>query len=658
MIVAKAYKHLLTLYRDDIPVFEMPYQIVADGMVWFADKIEVDGLRIESSIGETRISDTISVQGPFIGVTRRWSLRGRFSARVLFSAFRQIRPMAWIVPGSVYLNGPSLMTLAEKIGPIREELTTIPCCSIIESPEWTFGIFSQASESLAELSTIATHISDDFCELNISAPGVAESSKYSKNRSVEQVEWDVDGQVTYERRFYIWSHPAQTGNWKDVLNSARGLLTFETGIPADRSDIVHAKARHLVENFFIERHDAIGFVDSVGPTMFPAKAVISCEGAGANIEAARAIYRIGRGTDDRRLKNIALNTADFFLSPSNSDEMNITGFHLSKRKWTRPSCDPQEFIQNVSEFIISTSLLHGNAAHDSNPRWLFTIRKIADNLIHRIFKSDSPSAGASPDVSESEAHKLAFAALAFMELYKSCKESKYLEAAEFICGRASTKLNTLFFTDDPETYIDRELAGAALRSLLLLHGATGRTEYIENAILIASYIESLTYCYNAILPDKTRLHHEAFRTCGGVLPHPGAPELDPLSIRLAFDFLSLAETIRDESYRKTAIDMIDFSCQIVTLSGPGPGLFHFMTGWQPPHFYHSGSSSSLEKWGSYQKKINLKTAAATLSAILDICESFPDAAPVSLYSIEQEHNFKRTVSELFFMFGSYIRFTP
>jgi len=70
----------------------------------------------------------------------------------------------------------------------------------------------------------------------------------------------VEGQLTYERRFYVWSRPLRDGGWQTVLDAARGLTDFEPEPPADQSEIVCAKARHLVENFFIERNDSIGFV--------------------------------------------------------------------------------------------------------------------------------------------------------------------------------------------------------------------------------------------------------------------------------------------------------------------------------------------------------------------------------------------------------------
>ncbi|MFA6451016.1 MAG: hypothetical protein WCX65_16190 [bacterium] len=656
LIEAKAYKHLLTVLRDDAPVFDMPYQIVVNGLVWFADRVEVNGLRIEAHIGETLISDTIEPHGQLLCITRRWSLRGSFDARVLFTVFRAIRPERWFTPGAICASGPDLVNRSISTGPIREESTTIPGCSVLESNDWTFGVFTQPAESVEELSTIATHISTDYSEFNISLPGVPSESQ-GRPRKAQAAEWDVDGQITYERRFYIWSRPLRDGGWQTVFNTARELTDFEPEPPVDHGEILRAKTRHLIENFFIERNDAVGFVESVGSSMFPKKPWLLGGGPGGNIEAARTVYRVGRATDDRNLKRIALDTADFFLSDSEIRKKMAFDYFLPRRRWN-DSTDDNNFNQKVGEFIKSAVLLHFSAGNDANPRWIYTCKQVADTIFEKWRKRDAsidPSDSASVAAANEPRPDEAFLADAFAALFRASRDKRYLESAEWLGDRAISTLTACIAPGSAETAISRDAARAMLRLFIQLYEETGRAEYIESANRAADYINSLIYSYNTVIPARSRLNQEAFRTAGGVLPAHGVTWLDPCSSSVALDFLCLWKHTHDERLRRRAIGMINFASQIIAHSASGIGLLHSFEGCQPERFFHSGDPRSPGAWGAVSAGAASCVPAITSGSLLDIKEQFPDVLCLTIMPVEPEKSLRSSISHALLAAGCFIK---
>lgn len=634
LIEAKTYKHLLTVIRDDVPVFDMPYQVIVNGLVWFADRIDVNGLRIEAHIGETLISDTIEPHGNFLCVTRRWSLRGSFDARVTFAVIKNMEPVRWIAPGTAAAAGGDLAETARGAGPIREEQLTIPGCSVLESADWTFGVFTQPGEAPEELCSSATYISAAHAELNISVPGVT-PGKGGRGRKFEMTEWTVEGQVTYERRFYVWSRPLREGDRYAVLDAARETTGFDPAPPQDHSEIVRSRTRHLVENFFIERGDAVGFVDTVGTTMYPEKPILTGGGIGGNIDAARAAFRAGRATDDRYLKRIALDTADFFLSEKESGDKDAFDYNLPRRRWFRER-GSQAGFREKGEFIRAAALLHIDAGKDANPRWLFTCKRMAEEMIgslHAIENGAGDTSAPAPDES--------FLAAAFAELYRATNEKRYLETAEWLAGR----MIALLHSDAFDQSLTRDRAHMMLRAMLLLFGYTNRAEYGAAATRTADIIESLTYSYNIVLPPGTPLAREAFHSDGGILPEPGALHLDPYPAALAFDFLNLWKLMKDDRRRRSAIRMIDFSAQMVTLNHNGPGMFFSFDGWQPARFYHTGDPDSVGGWGSVSRSAASWVPAVTINSLIDIHEQYPDVLALSFLPVEYDNSARKKLAQ-------------
>lgn len=654
---AKAYKHLLTVLVDDVPVFETPYQVVVDDLVWFADRVEVDGLRVEAHIGDTLVSDTFSIEGPLICVTRRWSLRGRFAARVLFTVFRKMKPDRWTVPGAAYASGPGIAEAANERGPIREEAAAVPGCSAIESPDWTFAVFTQPAESIEELCSIAAHLSSELPEFNLSIPGVLPAAERPRKKKLET--WDVDGQVTYERRFYVWSRPAREGGVREVLDAAREILAFEPAPLPDMSDIARAKARHIFENFFIERGDAVGFVDSVGATMFPKRALLRGGGPGGCLEAARALYRYGRATDSRELKRAALDTADFFMSHDDPGKNIFTEYRLPLRRWTAPDSEV-EFHRAAGGMLAAAARLNRTAGRDANPRWLFVCKRVSEAIFDRWRRSENSGGGLELTFGKSSPAdgprtSLAFLAAAFAELSLEADDTRYLEAAEWLGGKLVPELNSGTAPALGERALERDEAHAFLRAFLLLHGKTAREEYLESAVRAADYIDSMAFLCNAPLPERSPLEQEAFVTAGGVPPAPGALWLDPYPAAIALDFLNLWKITREERLRRRAIEMLRFSTQFVAAGTRGPGVFHSFEGWQPDRFYHSGDPRSPGRWGGFSGAAPLWVPALTLGALLDISEQFPDILKLELRPIEPEKSLRRSISRAMLSLGCMVK---
>jgi len=657
LLTAKAYKHILSVFRDDTPLFDIPYQVVVNGLAWFADLVEVNGMRIEAHIGETRISDTIEPNGRMFCITRRWSLRGSFDARVLFTAFRTMRPERWCVPGAVYAAGPDIAVRSVSIGPIREEAATIPGCAVLESQDWTFGVFTQPAESPEELCSVATHISGDYAEINLSVPGVLPTSS-GKSRGFQTAEWDVDGQVTYERKFYVWSHSIIDGGRETVLSDAREISDFEPDPPPDQSDSLRARTHFLVENFFIERSDAIGFVNSVGSLMLPKRPWLTGSGPGGNIEAARAVFRIGRATDDRYLKRIALDTADFFLSDTDRRNLFSTDYKLPRRKWVDIE-NSMISVRTIGEFVKSAALLHINAGNDTNPRWIHTCRKITDSLLEKKFQQDALSE--THDGPAAAGHEtpppaaFAFAASAMSILYKASRDYRYLEASEWLAGSLIHTLDSGIAPYINEPSLTRDEACELLCLYIHLYNETGRKEYIDAARRAADYLISLTYSYKTVLPPRSRLDNEAFITLGGVLPAPGACVLDPCSISVASVFLDLWKITNDDTLRRRAIQIINFSVQLLNTSIRSSGHLVSLDGYQPDNFFHTSDPKSPGRWGGVSNSFSSVTPILTLNTLLDINEKHPDILPLNFPSVVFEDSYLRSIAHAILSIGCFIK---
>ncbi|GEM_PF-2433457 len=660
LLEAKPYKHLLSILLDGRPLFELPYQCVVDGMAWFADSLEVNGLRVEARIGDTLISDTISLHEPLVCVTRRWSLRGKFSARVMFTAFAKMEPTLWVAPGVVYASGGGLSALSAATGPMREESGSAPACSVLQSSDRVFAVFAQPAESVEELSSLAVHISKEHSEFNISIPGATPAKSGIRGHSIEFDEWDVDGQVTYERRFYLWSNPPEAGNWETVLAAAREITSPAVDSKHDMGAIARARARHLVENFFIERSDCVGFAESVGQTMFPASAVLRGAGRGGNIDAARAVCRVGAETDDRRLKRLALDTADFFLSGDDPELLPYVNYRTAAKKWSSPE-DEVELRTAAAQIVSAAVKLHSSAGPDSNPRWMFTCRRICDKFMasepEAVEDGEAPlgvsaAVGLSPQAARADAELAA----AFALFGAAVGDRRYADAAMSL----ALPLIPAFLsriTPGPESAgMSSGEARAFIRMCLLMKNEQNGSDFLAAAKRVASYVDSLTYTRDVPLHEGTALSAAGFRAMGGLLPKPGALEFDDSSAECALEMFELHEATGDARLRALADSMLRFSLQMVSVGSPAHGLLHSFEGFQPSAFYHTGDPASDGPWGGCSRATLSRVPASALNALLDIREKFPDAASFTIEPLSHEHSFPSAIARALLTLGCRIRF--
>jgi len=660
LLEAKPYKHLLSILLDGRPLFELPYQCVVDGMAWFADSLEVNGLRVEARIGDTLISDTISLHEPLVCVTRRWSLRGKFSARVMFTAFAKMEPTLWVAPGVVYASGGGLAALAAATGPIREEAASAPACSVLQSADRVFAVFAQPAESVEELSSLAVHISKEHSEFNISIPGATPAKSGIRGHSIEFDEWDVDGQVTYERRFYLWSNPPKAGGWETVLEAAREIASPAADSQPDMGAIARARARHLVENFFIERTDCVGFVESVGQTMFPASAVMRGAGRGGNIDAARALCRVAAETDDRRLKRIALDTADFFLSGDDPELLPYVNYSPPSRKWSRPE-DPPALRTAAAQIISAVVKLNSAAGPDSNPRWMFTCRRICDKFMaaapQESEEGEAPAGlsaivGVTPENARADAELAA----AFALFGSAVGDRKYIDAALALAAPLVPAFTARIVPGPESAGMSSADARAFIRMCLALKNEPNGADFMAAAKRAASYVDSLTYIRDVPFHEGTTLAQAGFRAMGGLLPAPGALEFDDSAAECALEMFQLREATGDDRFRALADTMLRFSLQMVSVGSPAHGLLHSFEGFQPSAFYHTGDPASKGPWGGCSRATLSRVPVSALNALLDIRDKYPDAASFTIEPLAHEHSFPSAVARALLSLGCRIRF--
>lgn len=631
----KTYRHLASVRLESGFSLELPYSCIADGQTYFADRLEPDGMSVKAVIGESSVTDTFETEGPLLCVTRRWNLAGAFDACLPFTVIADIEVERLMIPGAVYASGDAAREESRRAGHVSECRCSIPCCAALAGAGSGIAVFTEPARSAEDLGAAAALIDDGTAGVTITTPGAGGPMGGGPGA------WPVDGRVAYERKFYIFT--AECGNAGDFMDSAVNeawrILAFPPEITRDWTGAVEAKTLHLAEDFFIERGDAVGFVAGIGPMGYPRDVMLESAGPGGNIEAARALYRVGRAVGSKSLRRIALDTADFFLSAQNELQEMKFDYHPATRRWQQ--CDDDRLgVRRAGEILLSTMRLHRSAADgDRNPRWLHTSKKIAGRLFDRWRIRD-------PGQEETERSKNvkgkkpgvdimreeAWPAAAFVELHRATGDADYLEAAEWLGGRLASALRPAVAPDSPrDEPLASDAAHAQLRAFLMLHGETGRAEYLDAALKAAAYLRSLCFVHGGRTPPGSRLDKAGFSATGAIPDTPGADFLSPSAIAFAPDLLELWDRTGDALWRDMAVMALEFSGQLIhppeDTGGSPPAR-----GRQPARFFHCPLSSSSRSWGT-ASGIYSSTAVITLAALLDIHEAFPETLGLKLESI-------------------------
>ncbi len=652
----QAYRHLATVTLDNGFEIELPYHCHADDQAYFADSLEIDGTTVKAVIGESSITDFFEVEGNLLCVTRRWNLTGNFDAHLLFSVMAQLDATAWSVPGVAYASGEAARKKSASLGPVSECRCSIPCCAVVEGKREGVAVFTEPAKSVNDLATVATQLSDDAAEITISTPGA--TGRLGGASGV----WPVEGHISFERKYYIYTD----ANYGDFLNNAIHeawrILFFPPESRYDWSAAVAAKALHLAEDFFIERGDAIGFVEEIGPSGFPRSTMLATGKAGGNIEAARSLYRIGCAVENKWLRRISLDTADFFLSVDREMEELRFDYHPATRKWIFAG-DERKLLRGAGELLLSITRLHRVATPgDTNPRWLYTAKKIADRLFDRWRVSagsgDAPDNNSKRNGKSSDQLPLceeAFPAAAFVELYRETEQQDYLEAAEWLGGRLVLRLRTAVSpVRQEELPLSSTTAHAFLRAFLLLHEETDRAEYLDAAVKTAEYMRSLCFIHKGIVPTGSRLAKAGFSTVGGLAVEPGSDWLSPCGAVAAPDLLKLWKQTGDRLWRDIAVLILEFSSRLIhppeDRNGTPPAR-----GRQPARFYHCPIRGSRRTWGTAAGVFS-SVPAVTLGALLDVHESFPEILDLRFDDMGIAHTRGDIIPRSFRYIGSFINF--
>lgn len=672
MMNVSAHKHILTLEFEDFPPILIPYHFLKDDETVFADRLEVDMPVVVARLGDSTITDQFNWMDGFLAVRRKWNIAGSGEVRVCFGVQVRLTPLNWVAPAVIYDgNGMSPGRFPRRGAELgltfMEDKCAVPSCSFIQNREHHLGVFTSPAANPEELSSVNTYSAGEFTGLTITLPG-AESSQEPAGirltRLLAQPEtrfWSLDKHLTYERSFYIALGPAGPDALRGLIRKAWKAISFDPAPRADWSEHVSQKVFHLVHHFFIERADAIGFVESLSRNMFPKKATLWGGGVGGNVEAAACLYRFAVEADMPGLRRIALDTADFFLGGLEDPDVFHTAYRLGARKWAAGNSGKPHhyFLRAVSGMVESYMRFHAaaKARDDANPRWLNHCRHAAGLLTAGQSQSGGfPSSPphTMPADSGGSLHT-AFAVSALLAVARETKDSALLDSAckgaEFLAAQAWERCYA-----DPETGLpSRETAIETMRALLTAYKDTDRQRYLQAAELAAEFVLSGLFCHNVALEKTTPLGARRFRTQGGSPEFTAAQSLDWLGLRAAPGMLRLWRITGDELWKRAAGAMLEFAGQ---LEGPQPGsnIWGAMTGWQPAVLMQTAARQALNEnvpWGGFAE-IESAVPTATLSALFDIRDEFPEFVTFTPKQFQLDAPAKSAIGKALFHFGSYV----
>lgn len=672
MLDVTAYKHLLNLDIEDLPKLLFSYHFIKDDEAAFASRIEADLPVVVAHIGESTITDHLQHEDGGLTIRRKWNIAGQGGVRLLFYVQCRLAPVDWMVPAVTY-NGNGV---SQKRFPRRgtelglsflEDRCAVPACSFVQSREHCLAVFASGATTPEEVSSVQTFSSGAYTGVSISVPGVESSGEPAGIRLArllsqpEQRSWKLEGHLTYERTFHVRLGRAGPRASREVLRKAWDALSFEPSARTDWSDHVTRKASHLAHHFFIERADAIGFVETISRNLFPKKATLLGGGPGGNVEAAYNLYRTAVEAGMPALKRIALDTADFFLSGFEEPDTFHTAYRLGTRRWTdgnkgKPS---PAFLRDLSALVENYTRFNRAAAElqDANPRWMVYCKRAAELIMESQQKNGSfLTAPPRPLATDSDGSLLtAFAAPPLAALYRETGENACLDrarrAADFLLEAAGRRS----YADPASGMPSREIALATMRAFLELHNETEEEKYLLGAGAAGDFLLSGVFCYNVALGEDTPLGKQKFRTQGGSAAFTAGQHLDWLGIRAVPGFLSLWKATGDELWHRAAVATIEYSGQMAGAE-PGTSLWGPMPGYQPAALMQSSSRQILHGSAGYGQFAGIASAvpAATLSALFEIRALFPEILSFNPQQFSLEPPARSALGKALFHFGSYV----
>ncbi|MEW5945404.1 MAG: hypothetical protein AB1742_04320 [bacterium] len=673
MIGFAVYKHLLTLRLPGAPEVVVPYQYCEDGEARFADSVEVDFPVVTALFGESAVVDRFQYSDGLLTVRRKWNLKAAADVRLQFTVLVRLVPAAWMVPSVMY-DGNGFFPEAKRKGTesglsFLEDRASVPAASFVRDGESYFALFAGPAPAPDQVGSVYTFSEGEFTELTVFVPG-SETPPYRGlrlpgllPRTERKAYWSVDGLLTMERGFYLAHGAAAPSSARDFIEKAWETLSIPPRLEVDWSRYVDEKILHLVHHFFIERADAIGFVETISRSLFPLKAVLNGGLRGGNLEAALALYRAAVESGSRPLKRIALDVADFFLAGGEQPGAFRTSYRLGARRWTCGNdAKPHPlFLRCVSEVAAFYVRFHSRTkeSRDHNPRWMLYARNAAELLVRNQMKSGAFRVVPPHEHPDDEQGSLqtAFAAHFLVEFYRETGAQECLEAARLAGAFLLEEARRRMYSDpslgagEPS----RAAAHACLRAFLSLHDETGEKSCLDAAVGAAEFLLSGVFCYDAAFSATSPLGKMGFRTQGGTCGYTSCQHLDWYGVALCPDLLRLWKLTGDETWKRAVTAILEFTTQ-ARGQDTGGAFWEALPGYQPEVLMQTGTRHTLSghvSRGGYAG-IASWVPVTIVSSLLDIRELFPGVVSFTMPPLSLDPPSKSFIGKTLFHVGSYV----
>lgn len=629
-----SFKHQLSLMHGGRPLFVLPYQVEVEGRTAFADSVTASGATAQATFGDSVITDTFTFEAGRVLVKRAWRLAGHFDARLPFSVIRRSSPRRWVMPGVAYKAVSEAETGTDEVS---ERLTTVPSFLFLEDLDMYFAVFTQAGAGESEVSCARGLFSGPFAEASVITPGAVDPEAKASKRGLTI---QVNGHFSYERSFYILYGDAKPGALRSALEQAWELLAFEPSPPADWSDTVETCTRTLMDRFWAERGDSVGFVQELSKKMFPVKAILMGAGQGGNVAAARAMYNISKDTGDTDMKRRALDIADFFLDGAESQEAVLTNYRIGKKRWKRREKGDSTEAVAAGMVFYEYMMLHRDSrrAGDQNPRWMRSCRRWADLEVAALKPTSAFTDDAEPSFSKDPLQRpqpdAAYRIWVLASLAKYFPGAGYRVGAERLAARLLPLCSEDYWygADGPPS---RDNALAMVRAFMLLHTLTGHGEYLDAADRAATLLLSYTYCADVYTPKRSTLGKAGFRTYGGAVDFQETGCLDSMTFAVALELLRLdAARGGIGPWKQVALAQIEFCGR---LTGPESEALTSWPGCAPARIDVAASEC-----GGFESAAII----TSLSALCDLAGEFPDTVKFSLKPRERYRAIKKSIGRL------------
>ena len=674
MLEATAYKHILTLTYEGSPLCILPYQFCLNGSIVFATSIKIDLPIVMAHFGNSTITDRFNYSDQLLTIRRKWNMEISGNLRLYFCLLQRMIPNSWLVPSVMYDGNGISTTRFPRRGTelglsFLEDRCAIPACSFVNDNRTSLALFTSPAKSPDDISSVHTYSAGDFTEITIAIPGYETTTNTAALRRMhfspagERKLWTLKEHLTYERTFHIIIAPTSPASRRNLIQTAWDTLSFKPTTSIDWTGYITSKALHLLHHFFIERSDAIGFVQTISRNLFPRKATLIGGGRGGNLETAVNLYRIAKETQMPHLKRIALDTADFFLAGSNSHENFFTAYHLGTRRWTYGNTTRYPlFLLSISEMIARYIQLNrlSKEHNDDNPRWLHFCKNAADFLLkHQLESGAFPVSPPEllPD-DQNGSLQTASAVHALLEIFHETGNEAYLTAArratDFLLKNAHARSYADITPFSPHAP-SRETAIAVLRAFLSLHRETAEDDYLEAALNAAEFLLSGIFCYNVPFHDDSPLGRCRFRTQGGAAASTARQHLDWFGIAAVPHFLHIYNLTNEKRWENAAAAVLEFTGQMQDTE-PDANIWGPMIGYQPEILMQTSSPNTLDNHISRGHFAGIASwvPSATISALLDIREHYPQFLNFALQPFPLEPPARSVIGKTILHFGSYV----